>query len=455
MSMAFVVLSKAGLETLAAGPVAAGTVLHVNATLAGHAELAALRAAGAVIKFLPPHVDAENRAELAAALRQGDAGGVLWIENGTPDARQSPLPVTTARKVSSAVKRAMRFVGRTLQSPRSMMIVPFIGYGNATAIRFSGRVLDERAAQSQALEDSAMRNFAALYQRLESDEVAGATVRASLGKRTWEAVTDEGGYFHFDVTFPEDPLPGGWRTVHLELVREEGAAHIKADADIMITAGTARFGIISDIDDTVLWTNVTNKINMALMLARSNAFTRKPFKGVAAFYEALHNGAAGNEANPVFYVSNSPWHLFEPLRQFMQHQNIPKGPILLRELRLRSFLKSETGMAHKLDSIERILTMYPALPFVLIGDSGERDPEIYAEVLRRHPQSVRAIYIRNVNPDPARIEALDKLAGQVSAGGAQLILAADSIAAATHAAAEGLIRTDALAGVRMEKLSDD
>ena len=86
---------------------------------------------------------------------------------------------------------------------------------------------------------------------------------------------------------------------------------------MIVPAATARFGVSSDIDDTELWTNVTNKLNMALMLARANAHTRKPFKGVAAFYRALNQGAGGNEDSPVLYVSSSPWHLFGPLVEFL------------------------------------------------------------------------------------------------------------------------------------------
>ena len=95
------------------------------------------------------------------------------------------------------------------------------------------------------------------------------------------------------------------------------------------------------------------------------------------------------------------------------------------------------------------------MQFVLIGDSGEQDPEIYTEVLRRHPKSVRVIYIRNVNPDPLRIEALDRLIEEVSAAGTQLILAPDSVFAASHAAAEGLIHVDWMASVRTDKKEDD
>lgn len=111
--------------------------------------------------------------------------------------------------------------------------------------------------------------------------------------------------------------------------------------------------------------------------------------------------------------------------------------------------------SHKLDKIELILSFFPDMQFVLIGDSGEQDPEIYAEVVRRHPKSVRIIYIRNVNPDPSRIEALDRLTEEVSATGTQLILVPDSVFAASHAAAEGLIGVDRLASVRMDKKEVD
>ena len=106
---------------------------------------------------------------------------------------------------------------------------------------------------------------------------------------------------------PPAPLPGGWQTVELELpdsLAEDGMP-VRAAAEVIVPAATARFGIISGIDDTVLWTNVTNTLNMALMLARSNAHTGKPLKGVAAFYRALHEGLGGNEGNSVFYVSGS------------------------------------------------------------------------------------------------------------------------------------------------------
>ncbi|HEY5799995.1 MAG TPA: App1 family protein, partial [Burkholderiaceae bacterium] len=151
---------------------------------------------------------------------------------------------------------------------------------------------------------------------------------------------------------------------------------------------------------------------------------------------------------------SSPWHLYDPLREFLRVQGLPAGPLLLKELGLRQLFGPGRHSNHKLETIERIVATYPAMQFVLIGDSGEHDPEIYSEVVRRHPQAVRAIYIRDVNPDPARIDALDRLAAQVSATGTQLIVAPDSVFAATHAAGEGLIAADSLASIRSDQRAD-
>ncbi|WLI87690.1 DUF2183 domain-containing protein [Massilia sp. R2A-15] len=421
-----------------------------------------LRDAGVRVVPLKEPVDPADDHAIAAALRQASRdGAVVWLERGA--AGRSPEPAAPkrapTRRVAGAAGKiagdAWRFIGRQLRGGSSLMIIPYIGFGNVTMLSVRGRVLDERAFRPQGLEDSGWRNLAALYQRLESDEVRGARVRASFNGVETETLTDRGGYFQFEIALPAPLERSGWHSVDLELPAPPGGAPVRAAAEVLVPPASARFGVISDIDDTVVWTNVTNKVNMALMLARLNPHTRRPFKGVAAFYRALHEGAAGNEANPVFYVSSSPWHLFEPLVEFMRLQGIPLGPLMLRELSVRSLIKPELARNHKLDKIESILRAYPDLKFVLIGDSGERDPEIYAEILRRHPQSVRVIYIRNVNPDPQRIEALDRLTEEVSNSGAQLVLAADSVAAASHAAAEGLIRVEALAQVRQDKRSGD
>lgn len=456
--MAFLILTARGMQALLADAPSEGARIYLNPPVASDTALAALHAAGVAVQMLQQPVDPLDDEQVAAALREAEqGGGLVWLERGAADPAPAAAPLAGApaiqrrhgSSVGAIAGSAWRAVGRRLAGKPHLMIVPYLGFGNATMVSVRGRVLDERGFRTHSLQDSAWRNVAALYQRLESDQVAGARVRATFQGAQLDAITDRGGYFTIDIALPQPLAQSGWHKVELALADTS----VTAVAEVLIPPASARFGVISDIDDPVLWTNVTNKLNMALMLARTNPFTRRPFKGVAALYRALHGGVAGDEGNPVFYVSSSPWHLFDPLVEFMRLQGIPLGPLMLRELSVRSLLKPGTSRNHKLDKIEKILRAYPALPFVLIGDSGERDPEIYAEVLRRHPQSVKVIYIRNVNPDPARIEALDLLAEQVAASGAQLVLTSDSAAAAAHAVAEGLIGVEALAAIRQDKRS--
>src|SRR3546814_8140010 len=84
-----------------------------------------------------------------------------------------------------------------------------------------------------------------------------------------------------------------------------------------------------------------------------------------------------------------------------------------------------------------MLELYDQFPFVLIGDSGQRDPEIYAQVVREHPGRVAAIYIRDVTRNPERDRGIGILAREVAAGGSTLVVAADSLEMARHAAEHG------------------
>lgn len=458
--MAFLILSRAGFDDIVSRLDPAGAVFHLNPGVLSEAEIARLRDAGTTVHVLASSADPQESHEVEHALHSaGREGETVWIERSIAEPKRAAPAVArehglaeTASAFASAALRRLRHPG----ARRQPMVVPYLGFGNAGKLWVKGRVLDEPSFREQSGDDSRWSNLVALYQRLESDEVAGASVRAHFQGQDHDTVTDQGGYFSFEIV-PAAPLPGGWQTIELELPDSGGpdGEPVRASAEVIVPAASARFGIISDMDDTVLWTNVTNKLNMAMMLARSNAHTRKPFKGVAAFYRALTQGVGGKEDNPVFYVSSSPWHLFGPLVEFLRVQGIPVGPLLLRELGVREVFKLTHHSNHKLDKIELILSFYPDMQFVLIGDSGEQDPEIYAEVVRRHPKSVRMIYIRNVNPDPSRIEAIDRLIEQVSATGTQLVLAPDSVFAASHAAAEGLIGTDCLASVRLDKKEDD
>ena len=316
-----------------------------------------------------------------------------------------------------------------------IIILPYLGYGTPQKLTVRGRVLEDEGFTATGDADSRWRNLIHFWKRLESDEVPGARVRARCGRAGAEALTDREGYFRLELA---TRAKAGWNPVELELADNP---RVKAKAGVLVPSREARFGVISDIDDTIVASNVTNKLRMIFTVALTNARTRKPFPGVAALYRALHA-----QRNPVFYVSKSPWNLYAPLIEYLEIQGLPLGPLLLRDFGWRA------EKEHKEKSIDDILRTYPKLRFVLIGDSGEKDPEIYAGVVRRHPERIRAIYIRSVNPDPRRIGAIEALIKEVAKTGCQLVLAPEAEPAAAHAAAEGLIQASELRKVRAEKV---
>jgi phosphatidate phosphatase APP1 len=345
---------------------------------------------------------------------------------------------------------------RRVPLDRDWTVVPYLGFGTPTGLDVSGRVLRTARYREPDAAHRSLRNFVEFWKRMESDELPGARVRACFRDVCVETVADDEGHFSTRLPLPAPLAESGWQPVDLELVdaptRRRGA--VRATAEVLVPSPSARFGVISDIDDTVLWSNVRSRLRMLAMLMRSNARTRKPFKGVAAFYRALHRGAGGHERNPLFYVSSSPWNLYGPLVDFLDIQALPRGPLLLKDFGDHLLFGGGDHRAHKRACIDRILDAFPALPFVLIGDSGEQDPEIYADVVDRRPGRVRTIYIRSVDPDPSRIEAIDRLIEVVRPTGVELVLAPDSEFAAAHAAAQGLIAVEALNEVRADKRAD-
>jgi phosphatidate phosphatase APP1 len=193
--------------------------------------------------------------------------------------------------------------------------------------------------------------------------------------------------------------------------------------------------VISDLDDTVVRSSATNVLKMAWIVVRNNAHTRLPFEGVAAFYKALQRGKDGLSLNPIFYVSSSPWNIYDVLDDFLNVHGVPPGPLFLKDWSPTVLGKHQ---GYKLGMIRRLLSTYKDLPFVLIGDSGEEDPEIYLQTIKEHPGRIRAIYIRDVTSEErdAEVKAISDEARKL---GTPMVAVPDTTAAAEHAASIGLV----------------
>jgi phosphatidate phosphatase APP1 len=157
-------------------------------------------------------------------------------------------------------------------------------------------------------------------------------------------------------------------------------------------APAAGISVISDIDDTIKVTQVRDH-----RAALKNTFV-EPFKAVAGMPQ-LYRTWATNQGAQFYYVSASPWQLFLPLTEFLKANDFPLGIFCLKEFRLQDktrFSIFENPQKYKPEIIEPILKNYPERKFVLVGDSGERDPEIYGDLARKFQKQIEHIFIRDV-----------------------------------------------------------
>ena len=359
-----------------------------------------------------------------------------------------------SRRLQEALRRALRLLSRPLRAATGrggFVLQPYRGYGSRDEVFLIGRVFRQPTFGSGMRGESVRRLLIELARRLLSWGVGDAALVARFYGAEQRVTTDRDGYFRVHMRLAGQPaVDQRWHAMELELVEP---TEIMTAGEVFLPPAKCRYVVISDIDDTIMETGVASKIRMIWRLFMQGAESRIAFPGVAALLQALHCGASGFERNPMIYVSRAPWSIYEVLDEFFNLHDIPVGPILfLREwgLTLQSPLPRR-AQDHKLELIRNVLALYRELPFVLIGDSGQRDPEIYTQIVREHPGRVLAIYIRNVSRDPARHEAIEALALEAVEAGSSLLLAADSLAIAEHAAAHGLVAPGALADVARER----
>ncbi|WP_019990031.1 App1 family protein [Rudanella lutea] len=348
---------------------------------------------------------------------------------------------------------------RRLDHDKPYQIIYFRGFGSETAVMLSGRVLRQHDLPTPSDNSRFWENLVATYQRFESDEVPGVPVRIEAFGQKYTTVTDEEGYFELLIN-PPNELPAGraWYPVsyYLDGVTQPDGRPVEKHGHLMISPRFSQFGVISDIDDTVLVTGATSILQTARLTFLGNAYTRLPFGGVAAFYRALQSGPVTTLFNPIYYVSSSPWNLYDLLVDFFRIQGVPKGPLLLRDLGLSANqLGASSHHEHKLAMIEKVMAVNPQLPFVLIGDSGQQDPEIYSQVVRDNPGRIRAVYIRDVSAQDRRDEAVRELIRTTEAYDVPMLLVPDTVAAAEHAASIGLIDPDTIPEIRADRRADE
>ena len=326
---------------------------------------------------------------------------------------------------------------------KPVSVANYIGFGRPDFLHLTGRVLRDkgiRRGERDGLLDNVVNNF----KRFNSREINGAQVKVTWGNHEFERTTDSEGYFHVEHRCGHDDEVAGthklWQEAEIEVLSipgEDDPVNYVTHSDIVVPT-EAEFGVISDIDDTILQTDVTSRFKLRTMMHTllKNAGNRRTFGGVSDLYNALSLGPDEKGFNPFFYVSNSPWNLYDLLHDFLHLNHLPLGPILLRDFGLAAEDSLQNYRTHKADMVGKILSTYPDLPFILVGDSGEHDTDIYLEAARNNPGRILAIYIRDVEHE-RRAQRIERLIEDVSDINVKLVASYEE--AAEHAREQGWV----------------
>lgn len=317
------------------------------------------------------------------------------------------------------------------------------GYGTASRVYVRGHVLDDRVLYEAQRTDHGRKNLKAMLSRYLSKGVPDVRVGIRFLHHYHEIKTNTGGYFEHIFELKAPLQQTGWLPIEYQVLDHliENQIPLIQTGEVYILEPQPAFGVISDVDDTILISHSGATLKKLRLILWKNAKTRLPFKGVASFYSALHHGAEEGQRNPIFYVSSSEWNLYDFLEDFCRVQEIPKGPFLLKDLKagLLELLKSGGGKHnHKLEKILHLFSLFPDLPFILIGDSSQKDAVIYTEVARQFPDRILAIYIRSVS-ERNKLEIVLNLVNELKQQRLEMLLVNDTAIAARHAFQAGFI----------------
>jgi len=225
---------------------------------------------------------------------------------------------------------------------------------------------------------------------LIADNERGKTLVASVAGREYALPPSaENGQFATTLVVPSADLADWVVDGHIEY----RVGSVASEVRLVEATGLS---VISDIDDTVKISNVTDKTSL---LKHTFLLDFMAAPGMADLYR---DWSASNIS--FHFVSSSPWQLYSPLTEFLDDEGFPRATLSLKAVRFRDETLLDLfrkGTETKPAAIKKILAAYPDRDFVLVGDSGEQDPEVYAALMREFPNIIKRIYIRNVTNEEA------------------------------------------------------
>ncbi|GGB90518.1 phosphatase [Dyadobacter sediminis] len=274
------------------------------------------------------------------------------------------------------------------------------GYANKKELVVFGHVVKKYPSGDRKYTRTGFRYAKTIIELFSIKTLPFLKVVLRIGDLTVETRAEEDGYFRFQVPFKE-AMPSGWHTYEVTVDDEvDGKKYHASSKEEFFLPYKTSYGIISDIDDTFLISHSRRSFKKLFILLSRNVQARKPFDDVVKHYQLLSFASRTHpqkESNIFFYVSSSEWNLYDMIVRFAELNGLPKAVLKLKKIKsgLDDFVMTGAGSHdHKLRKINNIITFYPELQFILLGDDSQKDPEIYQEICRTYPDKVRAVYIR-------------------------------------------------------------
>lgn len=273
----------------------------------------------------------------------------------------------------------------------SITVVPYKGFGKQGSVYISGHAFRGYGIRPPE-RGSVVKNFIQMVKRYSLKPMPNLPLNVHLFNKQFEVITDEKGFFR--GTFEIDSIEPG--TFDYTVSLQEQSAGFKSQVHIYTEQD---IGVMSDIDDTILLSHVNQKYKMLWLLVAKNALTRNPVPQINGIFKAIKNYNQQVLPKDFFYVSNSEWNLHDFLADFFQENKLPNGVFMLQRFK-HSFRDAvftpQKKDDHKFESIRFILDFFNKKKFILLGDNGQRDLEIYAAICKHYASRIKAVIIRDI-----------------------------------------------------------
>ena len=275
-----------------------------------------------------------------------------------------------------------------------IVVFPYDGYLTSGRLFVIARVLSDFTVNWES--ESKFALFASSWKRWYTNEIAGAELEISFLDQKFRVQTNSEGFVSIDLPWEHNytdacELPISFKIISLPKKKYK-VAEKPFEGKIFYMGPSPKTIVISDIDDTILHTNVLSKARMVYNSVFLNPKKRKAIANSAAFLFNLTQ----RERKPLFYISNSPYNLYYYLQRFLSLKKFPKGPLFLRDYGRRNTILPEGYESHKHYKLSKILEFYPESKFILLGDDAEHDPGIYYSMKQEHKNRITHIFLRFV-----------------------------------------------------------